>query len=356
MAHQHGAATSGTFRTIENTRRLLCMVHRESFAEFTKECNLEHERLLNDEPESRLNWERRAYAEAVIQVCLPHPALPMYPLRDAFIASFSELRLDIRFDDLVASLAEIPVSESGNQRIRAVEYATSDLILADRELAANRLSVGAGTSPLKMVQVLERIFSSATTWRVPKRTSRADSLGPHPDHPNLALGSFADLAVQLHPAHRAASLLAYCLLRFVHMSDVAQRQKSFAGLSEGEMHAQAQAYADSAIWLAPKLRVLLASAREPYGPPKWIRSRSTKRLHDLEALLESFELGQTPTEHEDRAIRLRAYKAVEIAKSRKTLFDEILFLHRPVGPPPERDMRPEVDARVKLVRRVCAEV
>ena len=308
-------------------------VRQAALAQFAAECNAEHARLYNEGARSDVYQERHQSSAETLYVCFPPPGLPSHPLADDFLESFDRLGLDIFPAALFGVLSSIPATEAGNERLRAVDFAVSVMIKFDDEAGRLPTQSKLSDSPLQGARMIEKLSTKDTKFMSLVLKNSTDSLGSHPAQPDLELGSFADLTIQLEQYHVAGCMLAVVLFRIAELRSKLIPFKMWAGMTRQQMKTVIRDYELLATHLAPTLRRMLPEAFELRREPAWFETATREELWDIDAMLAAFQARVPGKPH------LARYKAIwpksrsDAPELRKRLFNEVLFLHRPVGCP-----------------------
>ncbi len=308
-------------------------VRQAALAQFAAECNAEHARLYNEGARSDVYQERHQSSAETLYVCFSPPGMPTHPLREDFVDSFERLSLDIYPAALFGVLSSIPATEAGNERLRAVDFAVSVMMKFDDEAGKLPTQSKLSDSPLRGVRMIEKLSTNDSKFMSFRLKNSTDSFGSHPAQPDLELGSFADLTIQLEQYHVAACMLAVVLFRIAELRSKLIPFKLWAGMTRQQMKTLIRDYEVLATHLAPTLRRMLPEVFELRREPAWFETSTKEELWDVDAMLAAFQ-ARVPGK-----LHIARYKAIwkknrsDVPELRKRLFNEVLFLHRPVGCP-----------------------
>ena len=333
MAASAGKGNTASNRTFVPVMDQMRAVRDAALVQFAAECNQEHARLYNEGLRQDVHQERHQTNAETLLICIQPPGLPEHPLRDDFMDCFTRLELDLSPAALFAAIGSIPATANGNERFRAIDFAVALLTKFDREPIQVRKQPKLSDARHWAVQLLDEIFTKDPNWLKIGRKSKADSLGSHPTDSGLLLGSYADLSVLLHPYHIAACMLAVVLFSVVELRSKLIPFVKWAGMTQPQMMNQIRDYEKLAGYLAARLRGMLPDELGLRGTPDWFETAERADQRDMELLLVTFRPGQHPTDHMRAANNLRLGKSRDLAPLRQQLFNDVLFLHRPVGKP-----------------------
>jgi hypothetical protein len=356
------------------SRTLFRKLRAAALVQFSAECNEEHMRLLADGPQAAVYQDRHTAAAMALTFCLRPHAVKEHPWAKQFEAVFLALRLEVERSELDAVVRSIPASEVGNERLRTIDFAVSIFVQHDRALDGKPLVPGRKAkkrklvakpikeSPQRNIRLLERIFPTNPDWLSLPRSSAADTLGMHPDvpagaperAPSLPLGSFSDLALLLEPCHVAACLLVYLVSQLAELNLARLHEGLWNGLTLSQRDGLAEDYREIAKALSSRLRRLLAGGTKLRHQYPWFNVAKKEDLTIIRLLLDEWRPGMEPTGLERRVGLLCVKDDQDLPGLRRRLFDDIVLLHRPLGPPRRGYVTEQARKRDELIDDVWA--